>query len=310
MINLQAKLEGEYRLVITRGDGSVEDTGWFPNVILNQGLDRLGDSAGIAIMRYAQVGSGNIAPAITQTSLQTYVAGGLSSPDSQASAFTNEGSPLYRTTLTYTFVFTQGSVLGNITEVGCGWGSSGATLFSRALILDGGGSPTSITLVAIDQLTVYYRLRIAPVITDTTGSVTLNSIVYNYTMRVAQVGSFANIQFLLNSSNNFSTVSSSGFTGYPAGSVLGSITSAGPSGSPAASGTASSSTYSPGTYYRDATFTFNTAQGNAAGGIQCIRFTWPQSYSVINFQTRFDTPIPKDNTKVLTLVLRYSWARV
>lgn len=309
MINLQAKLEGEYRLVITRGDGSVEDTGWFPNVILNQGLDRLGDSAGIAIMRYAQVGSGNIAPAITQTSLQTYVAGGLSSPDSQASAFTNEGSPLYRTTLTYTFVFTQGSVLGNITEVGCGWGSSGATLFSRALILDGGGSPTSITLVAIDQLTVYYRLRIAPVVTDTTGSVTLNSISYNYTMRIAQVSSFAMVQFLLNSSSNFSMAAASGFTPYPAGSVLGPITG-NPTGISGTSGTATTSTYSPGTYYRDSTFTFSNVQGNVAGGIQCIRFTWPQSYSVINFQTRFDTPIPKDNTKVLTLVLRYSWARV
>jgi len=309
MINLHAGLEGEYRMVITRGDGTTEDTGWFPNVILNQGLDRLGDSAGIAIMRYAQVGSGNAAPAFTQTSLQTYVAGGLSSPDSQASSFTNDGSPLYRTTLTYTFVFTQGSVIGNITEVGCGWGSSGATLFSRALILDNLGSPTSIALVAIDQLTVYYRLRIAPVVTDTFGSVTLNSINYNYTMRLSTAASFAMVQFLLNSSSNFSMAQSNGFTPYPAGSVLGPITGS-PSGSSGTQGTVTTSTYSLGTYYRDSTFTFSISQGNVAGGIQCIKFTWPQTYSVINFQARFDNPIPKDNTKVLTLVLRYSWNRV
>lgn len=309
MINLQARLEGEYRLVIKRGDGTEEDTGWFHNLILNQGLDRLGDSSGGSIMQYAQVGSGSLTPAITQTSLQTYVAGGTSNPNNYASSTANEGSPLYRTTLTYTFVFTQGSVIGNITEVGTGWGLSGATLFSRALILDNLGNPTTITLVAIDQLTVYYRLRIAPVITDTTGSVLLGVTNYNYTMRVSSAGNFANVQFLLNSSNNFSMASASGIVPYPAGSVLGPITG-NPTGTQGTGGTAVTAAYSPGTYYRDSTFTFSISQGNVLGGIQCLRLTWPQSYSVINFQVRFDTPIPKVNTNVLTLIIRYSWNRV
>lgn len=309
MINIQNKLTGEFRLLVKRADGTEEDTGWFSNLILDQGLDRLGNSSSGAIMQFAQVGSGTIAPAVTQTSLQTYVAGGQSVPAAQASSTANEGAPLYRTTLTYTFAFLQGAVVGNITEVGTGWAASGAALFSRALILDNLGNPTSITLVPIDQLTVFYRLRFNPILTDTTGSILLGVTNYNYTMRVSNVGSFANIQFLLNSSNNFSVAQTVNIFPYPAGSLLGPVTGV-PTGTVGTAGTAVTAAYSPGTYYRDSTFTLSITQGNVAGGIQALRFVWPQSYSVMNFQLRFDTPIPKTNTNVLTLTLRFSWGRL
>jgi hypothetical protein len=310
MIDLQTKLAGEYRLVINRADGNVEDTGWFDNLILNQGLDYLGNSLGLGIVRYAQVGTGTSTPVATQTALDARVAGTESSPaGAQAVTATNEGAPLYRTLLTYAYPFAQGSVVGNITEVGVGISAAaGNNLFSRARIVDNLGAPTSITIVALDQLTVYYRVRIIPPLTDATGTVSISSTNYNYTMRVSNVASFANVQFLLNSSNNFSQAQNAGHLAYPAGSVLGAITGF-PSGSPGVDGTATTSSYTNGTYYRDVTFNWSISQGNAAGGIQCIKFVWPQSYSVLQFQVRFDTVIPKTNTNVLALNVRYSWAR-
>lgn len=303
-INMGVKIAGEYNLVITRGDGTVEETGWFHNLILDQGLDRIGSSNSVSeIARYVQVGSGNIAPAVTQVALQTFVAG--ADGGSSAVSYTNEGSPLYATLFTYDYAFGQGAVVGNITEVGIGWAASGSTLFSRALILDNLGVPTSITLVAIDQLTVFYRLKLVPPLTDTTSSVTISSTTYNYTGRVSSVGSFAVWPFAPDYLNQ-----PDGAWVQSAGSVLGPIT-----GSPTG-GTFQSSTvavarlsYSPGTYYRDSTFSWPITQGNVPGGIQCIIFIWVPA-SAMRFQYRFDTPIPKTNTRVLTMTVRLSWARV
>ena len=39
--SLQAGVRGEYRLVVNTGQGE-RDTGWFDNLILDQGLDFLG----------------------------------------------------------------------------------------------------------------------------------------------------------------------------------------------------------------------------------------------------------------------------
>jgi len=307
IIETKTLMQGEYNLVIKRGDGTVEETGWFPNLILNQGLDRCGGASGIVIS-YAQIGSGNATPAFTDTSLNTYVAG--SSAISTASSSSNEGAPLYRTTLTYTFSFAQGAVVGNMTEVGVGWGSSGNTLFSRALILDTGGSPTTLTLVAIDQLTVYYRLRVSPPITDTTGSVTISGTPYNYTARVAVVANFANTVQYTSDSSYVTGIYGTACATYGAGSTLQTIVDAGPTGTPASGATAVMATYVPGTYYKDGTVTFSVSQGNSTGGIQALKIVYGGVYQTMRYQYEFDSVIPKDNTKVFTITLRNSWNRV
>lgn len=300
IINFNIGVAGEYNIVVARADGTIEETGWFPNLILNQGLDRLANPAG-SNLRYCQVGSGSIAPAVTQTGLQTFVAGGgnASTPDS----YVNEGSPSYNTLYTFSYVFTQGAVVGNITEVGVGWLTTGPNLFSRALILDNLGVPTSITLVSIDQLTVYYRLKLVPPLTDATGSFTISSTTYNYTARVAQVGSFAVWPY----STDYLT-QPDGVYVFPAGSALGPITGI-PTGSLLSGSNGVPQSYSPGSYFRDAVWTWSVSQGNAVGGIQCIVFFWVPA-STMAFQYRVDTPIPKTNTRVLTITVRQSWARV
>jgi len=298
-------ISGEYRMIVTKPDGSTFDTGWFDNLILNQGLDRIGNGGLNPIFQFCRVGTGTSTPVVTQTSLDAQIA--ASNSIGAATSTANSGSPLYETTLVNTCVFTQGSVVGNITEVGIGWATTGSTLFSRALILDNLGAPTSITLTAIDQLTVYYRVRIVPPLTDYTGSVVIASTTYNYTSRVASVGSFGNVQWIF----TYDYFSSPGASAtYAAGSTLGAITAYGPTGTQSgATGSVSNGTYTNGNYYKDSTWSWSITQGNATGGIQAIRFSWGQTYQPFGFQIRFDTPIPKTNTNVLTLVMRFTWYR-
>jgi len=310
MSNFNLKLAGEYKIVVNKADGTTVETDWFSNLILDQGLDRIG-AGWNQVIAYAQVGTGTIAPAVTQISLET-PAGGSTQQTSPNGGIVNSGAPAYETTYTWSFAFAQGAVVGNITEIGVGWAATGSTLFSRALILDNLGNPTSITIVAIDQLTVFYRLKIVPPLSDITGTVTIGGTPYNYTARVAQAGSFANATWTFWASQIAqagSLVPPRGALTYGSGSVLGAIT-----GSPTlASGTSttsiSSGTYTPGSFNRDATVTWSISQGNATGGIQAIAFNYGVQDSM-RFQYRFDTVIPKDNTKTMSITSNISWNRV
>ena len=305
---------GEYKIVVTKPDGTTHETGWFDNIILNQGLDRIGSSVN-QVISYAQVGTGTSTPAITQTGLDAPIAGSAQQT-SPNGGVTNSGSPTYTENFVWFFAFAQGAVVGNITEIGVGWAASGNTLFSRALILDNLGSPTSITIVAIDQLTVYYRLKIVPPVSDVSGTVTIGGTPYNYTARVANVGSFSNSTWTFwasqigrpGSLTYPNTVDSSSAPTYGAGSVLGAITGS-PTLASGTSGTATAGTYTPGTFTRDDTWNWTIAQGNATGGVQAIML----GYSVqgfAQFQYRFATPIPKDNTKTMSLTTRITWTRI
>ena len=62
-------ISGEYKLVVSDAHGNVKrETDWFPNIILDQGLNRLGTDAGIV---GAAIGTGTTVPAANQTGLVT-----------------------------------------------------------------------------------------------------------------------------------------------------------------------------------------------------------------------------------------------
>jgi hypothetical protein len=87
---------------------------------------------------------------------------------------------------------------------------------------------------------------------------------------------------------------------------LGAITGE-PSGSSETSGSSTVASYTNGTFVRDSTMTLTPSQGNLSGGIGCILLNY--TATSMTFQYHFDTPIPKDNTKTLTLTARFSWGR-
>lgn len=297
------KLKGEYKLVVTSPDGTTKETGWIPNLILDQGLDGLSseDSSLSGIFAYMQVGTGTSTPTVSQTALEAPIA--TENTDYTQFAYENAGSAGgYAATQTVWVNFPQGAVVGNITEIGIGSSlPPGYTnvLFSRALIVDESSNPVSISVSAFDQLTTYYRLTVTPTITSTTGTVTIAGNLYNF-----ETLPFA-AQYtgqILAAAYNF------GSYGVDDDFTFGAIDSTGPAGTQFAGSfkTFSVTPYVPGSYELIGTLAAGPSEWNSAGnGIGGLVV-----YSGLGrYQMKFTPPIPKVNTETFTLQVKSSWAR-
>lgn len=302
-----AKVSGEYKLRITKPDGSVQETDWMKNLVLDTGLDYLGASPN-NIADKAFVGTGTSTPLAGQTQLDGQIAvssgGGAPAIDSVSA-----GAPTYERLLTYRFIFAQGSVVGNITEIGVGPNTNGTGLFSRALIVDSGGSPVSLSVVALDQLTVFYRLKITPPVTDQTGSFNVGSTTYNYTARLGNADNFASNGELLYAGGVFSTPYSAYACGTAA--VLAGVTGSVNDGiSNGQSTSFTAQPYVPGSFQRQCKATWGSEKANSSnGGIQGFNVYFDSSGLSIRFQYVLNAPIPKTNTQELQLNFVYAWAR-
>jgi hypothetical protein len=303
----ELQLKGFFKLeatdVITGQKRTVAD--WFPNLILNNGLNRLGvRGQQPLIASYCHVGTGNSAPIATETSLVTPLASTNTNLGS-SSGYT-AGPPEF-VWATFTRRFAAGVAAGNLTEVGMGWGPGAGVLFSRALITDVGGNPTTVTVLATEVLDVTYELRIYPPTADVTGQVTISGTTYDYIIRPAELNN--NLYWNASSINFYSVEighSLGSFTWAYTG-TLGSRTS-----SPSGTGFGTSASlgsmvaYSNNSYQADGTVTFDLTQGNLSGGIRS--FVVPMN-GLAAFQTQLTPAIPKNSTNVLALNVRFSWAR-
>ena len=295
MITMQHETQcaGWFKIEATRPDGTRRVLAdWFPNLILNGGLDRMGANADY--LNWCQVGSGSTAPVATQTALVNQVAGTNTRQNNVNGA---QASAPYYGWYRRTYRFAQGVAAGNLSEVGVGWATTGS-LFSRALILDGGGNPTTITVLSDEVLDVTYELRRYPGTVDLTGTVVLDGVTHNWVSRAADVtdqGSWA------------------GASAMPLDSALayngdiGAVTTSKPSGTfdtlsvtPLA--------YSSGSYARASTVSAGLNQANFSGGIRSI-VNFGYYGGVGRYQIQFNPAIPKDNTKVLSLTIQHTWAR-
>lgn len=146
----------EFKLIVKKAsdDSIVHETPFFKNLVLNSGLDRM--SVGAWIDRCA-VGSSNIEPAITQTSLQGFVASSTSNQLTLTGIVT--ASPCYYW-LRRTWRFLSGVATGNLSEVGLGW--SDTSMWNRSLIKDINGNPTTITIRPDEYLDVISEVRVYP----------------------------------------------------------------------------------------------------------------------------------------------------
>src|SRR6187551_1874387 len=130
------RIEGEYTLKVYGRDRKLRrQVGPFPNLVLDNGLDLFGSVANnVALVSGIVVGTGNATPTNADTQLQSLVAGTTSSvASSTASATSGAKYSLY----SITYRFAEGVAAGNLAEVGAR-GASNTSLFSRALIVDGG----------------------------------------------------------------------------------------------------------------------------------------------------------------------------
>ena len=303
-------MSGKYKIMVGKKPGGVESeqrivTDWFPNLITNGGLDRLGSTSFNNSSYYCQVGTGNTNPTFADTQLVNY----LANVYIDSSADSRNLVTLYQQRIN-TYLFGEGVAAGNLAEVGVGWATTGS-LFSRALILDSGGSPTTITVLSDEYLTVVYSYRVYGILADTTGSVTFTGDIggtYGYTIRHGHFpevysrkdagfypGSAMNQSFCEYQSNYY-------YTNYVYDDIIGAIDES-PAGTAVSVGYTTVS-YSTGTYTTNTMITLSPAQGNLVSSIKSIRF---QLGGV--WQVEFDPVIPKTDQDSLALTFELTWGR-
>lgn len=299
---------GHFTMTVSGGKRGTKVLAEFDNMILDSGLNYLAGGSRNAVS-YCTVGTGTTAVAASQTALVNAIANTGTVQRAFLGGTYVAGPPAYKTDY-ITFRFATGVAAGNLTEVGVGWNSTGS-LFSRALILDGGGAPTTITVLSDETLDVTYTLRCyAP--SDVTGIVNLGGVNYNYTIRGAQMSSGGTGTW------NPGDVQNYGFCNATDAFVetfTGSI-SATPGGVPSGTSWGGTVVTAPSAYVnnsmqRSVQYRLDLNDGNLGGGFKSmnLRCKGVGGQSTHAFQIEFSPNVPKDNTKVLRLNMTFSVAR-
>lgn len=312
MIKLQNTVSGRFKIEKYKADSAGNPileskevaADWFENLILDQGMDGLGGRSINSSVGTIHVGSGSGEPGPSDTGLDDPVATTSSNQDTSSGWHAEEPYYIFRR---ISRRFSAGAAAGNLSELGAGWGSGASQLFSRALILDAQGNPTTITVLNDEVLDVTYEIRVYPDITDTTGTIELEGVVYDYIARAARVGASGSggEYWSLGSVGNGDGTTRAyegnirDFTSFPVGSGGGQSLYSSSSRLP----------YAPGSMVGAASYTWGLGS-SPDGGVRSVSARVGWASWQIEFSSQIDgSPIPKDNTKELTLTVSHSWAR-
>ena len=309
-------LSGRFTLVRRKAsDESVIETREFDNLITDIGLDRWGSGGPI---NRCQVGSGNSAPQFSDTGLQALVATTTNSRTVSApfNAFSYDATNRSQT-YTGCYRFNVGVATGTLAEIAMGWSEAPAGIWCRALILDEGGNPATITILSDEILDVYYSVKLQYPATDASGSLTLNGISYEWIGRPARLGTSYSFDQLFgyglvcrNADSLAKTTNSAAYSmWYAYSGTIGGV-----SGYP--SGTNSSfwtyhqhAAYVPGSYTRVITGSTTTDEASAFS-IKSVAVTFRPQYPISQFEWQFEfTPAIPKGTMVLSLTATITWAR-
>lgn len=298
-------VDGRYTIRAIRPDGKVRAEMSFPNLLTNLGLNAIGQEAKFNRMH---LGTGTSIPDVTDTSLANFGVNVQSGSPSQNEYGVEAGPPRYGwTRLTWTS--TAGGATGTWTEIGISDQNTNGNLRSRALILDGGGNPTSFPVLSDEQFQGTYEMRTYLPASDAQEAVAMSGTPYDTTTRAVR-GNASSLStsagwnpYLTSSSSIFRPVSSSGTSQDVWNGGLGAITDANPLGTRVA-GNASISTeaYGSGNYYLDFGMRFGSG---SSGSFRTFMFLSASGC----FQTEYDPPITKLTTEEVIHNLRISWAR-
>ena len=309
IIELKSELEGIIKLEVIKEDGTLKEAAGlntpFYNLITDVGLDYVSGTESITSATcYCRVGTSSTPPTVSDTAL-----GSQTGSVSNLGALTNSVQYLtkpYYSKHQVVYTFNVGSVSGNLTEIGFFTSSSDGTMWSRALIKDSNGNPTTLTLLATEQLKVTYTvIRYIPA--SLTGSFTLNTngtnSTINYTITPANISNFANVWY-------------EGYCGITAmyifareTDILGPVSSV-PDGS--YSGESSYPLpYVNGSFYRDSTTVFPVSSTTFKSGIGSFTFWIGTSGADYNtgYQCSFSPKIMKTSSQTLNIGIRVSWGR-
>ena len=301
-MNIQTggKVSGVYGIKVLRNAGTdkeyIEDFGESPNMLLDGFFERFASGNLSAVSWSMFVGSGTTPAEATQTQLVSQVG----SYD-QMSVTSNDNVKVgedYIASSTGVAEWAIGVIVGNISEVGVRLGSRiGSTVDSRALIVDSQGSPATITVTAEDKLIVSYTLKyIIPIqqhvsVVDFAGTQTTCTLERLMVLDKGQNNLTGG--FLFAESPYLYFGAARALADNPEGSTSGSISSAllNPTSSSISQGS------------RRITYFVPTDKGNVGG------IGYAQTIGDSRVGLHFDPPIPKDNTKTLTLNFDFTLTR-
>ena len=308
---MQVGLYGEVKVIVKRADDTVRlDTGFFPNVITNLGLDALGNNHNL--FNYCAVGGGNSTPLNTNTKLDNFLAvGSQISSESKYDYDPVRDTEFYKCSRTVGYRF-EGLDNKNISEVGLvgDYASGQHPAYTRTLIKNSAGEPTVITVLSGEILELQYRLWQVFDVKDKDQVVTAMidgvEVPFNVKIRLAGVGGNlggswsyaavvgAHLTFQGNNYHQFGTGELGEITGQNSGltNVYGLSWEA----------------YQPSTYKRK--FYVNASITEAVHPIRSfLFFTGLGAYQVRFGTVDGDLPIDKTNQDILQLGFEMSWGR-
>lgn len=279
------RVETVFKLRVSDKDGNITyESPEFKNIVLNQGLERLGVSG---VEAYCRVGSGSSTPAAEQAQLDQQVA--------STSQITerNNGVNVARgyNYISRKYRFETGVAAGNLTEVGVGWGASGATLYNRAMIRDTSNMPTTVTVLADEVLDIFVELRSYVPLTTSRVSANISGVDYEIYFKplVTSKSNAFSSAYVCNSATGYSGIIQESNT-YPSGSSDNfGITN---------------SNYVPGSLEKTFSVYWGLNSGNAAP-LQTVVIETPYS----TYQAQFSPTIPKTAETVLKLSFKIGWGR-
>lgn len=274
------------------------ETEWFKNIVLDTGLNQM--SVGTWIDR-VRVGSGNSTPVASQTQLDNTIASTTAVLSGSESVLKQTTTSPYYVAANRTYRFAEGVAAGNISEVGCGWGT-GLDLWNRALVKDLNGDPTTITVLSDEFLDVIVEVRYYP-----TQSFSGNFNLLDKTGGVVSNHTYTGLpQFSESTSVNFNKVSGTRTHLYS-----GSMNSVDTSPTSELGYVNPNSTYpSPKTLTCTTSFPLTVANGS----IKTVRqlFNTISSASTNSgsaYKFEIDPPIVKTDQMILSFTFSISWDR-
>lgn len=333
LLTLDYGMSGRYQIHKYKSDSegnAIESTkelaaDWFDNLITNAGLDNIGKTTTYNKFLGIVIGTGNTPPAYTDVSLASYLTQTTTVQSGWVATRQISTSPYY-VAFKITYRFGTGVAAGNITEVGIAGATTAtpgptSTLFSRALITDGTGTPITITVLSDEILDVTYELRIYPPNggADITGTFNMTisgtPTAFNYTLRPAAIitgdPAGTTIGWAPYAFNNNAAIA-----GYInpnfnlGGGCSQSTTLGGLGGYPPTPNdywdSVSNSTYVSGNYYIDITYGASLNRCNFASGINSMFFLNTFQAAA---QMSISPAVMKNNTQTFTYTVRFTWGR-
>lgn len=190
--DVHAAVGGRFKLQAFKSDTGelTKDTGWFDNLVLDNGLDMM---AAADWFYGVQLGLGNSDPTAGQTQLDSFF---VETTTTQTNVVGVSSEAPYYAWRRKTFRFNAG-VFNNtiLAEIGIYGNKSAPKLWNRALIRDQNGNPTTITMLNDEYLDITVEVRSYIDINDKTGSFEVRdktgavTDTINYTIRPAGISS-------------------------------------------------------------------------------------------------------------------------